>query len=425
MAISSRSFKSYLVLLALIFAGEIIFSLPFHIARFFRPTFLEVFQLTNTQLGDVFAVYGVIAMLAYFPGGAIADHFSARKLMATSLLSTSLGGFYLYTIPSLTGLYAIFGYFGLTTILLFWAAMIKATREWGGQNSQGVAFGVLDGGRGLMASIAASIAVFTFASVLADQLNNATLQKQALQSVILFYSLATLSAAIVIWIIVPGANTSAISSRERIGRDVIQVAKNSTVWMQGGIIIAAYCGYKSLDNYGIYAVEILGMDQVEAAEFTTLGSYTRPIAAVIAGLIADRWMSSKLVSTFFGIAAATFLILGIISPEQVGTQIILGNLLVTFFAMYALRGIYFTLLEESKLKANMTGTAVGLISLVGYTPDIFFASIAGRILDANPGLTGFHHYFIMLTGICLVGMLIAYFLGKQIHRPSIVYAPGP
>jgi hypothetical protein len=33
-------------------------------------------------LGDLFAVYGVTAMLAYFPAGSPADRFSARKLMA-------------------------------------------------------------------------------------------------------------------------------------------------------------------------------------------------------------------------------------------------------------------------------------------------------------------------------------------------------
>ena len=69
----------YLLMLTLVFAGEIIFGLPFHTARFFRPTWLESFGFTNTELGDVFAVYGVTAMLAYFPGGALADRFSARS----------------------------------------------------------------------------------------------------------------------------------------------------------------------------------------------------------------------------------------------------------------------------------------------------------------------------------------------------------
>ena len=38
-----------LVITILIIAGEVIFALPFHIARFFRPTFLEVFQINNNK----------------------------------------------------------------------------------------------------------------------------------------------------------------------------------------------------------------------------------------------------------------------------------------------------------------------------------------------------------------------------------------
>ena len=110
-----------LVITILIIAGEVIFALPFHIARFFRPTFLEVFQINNTQLGDIFASYGIVAMLSYFPGGLLADRFSARFLLSVSLIGTSVGGFYLYTIPPVSGMYVVFAIWGATTILLFWS----------------------------------------------------------------------------------------------------------------------------------------------------------------------------------------------------------------------------------------------------------------------------------------------------------------
>jgi len=81
-------------ILILIIAGEMVFGLPFHTTRFFRPTFLDAFGFSNTQLGDIFAVYGITAMLAYFPGGALADRFPARKLMSLSLFATAAGGLY-------------------------------------------------------------------------------------------------------------------------------------------------------------------------------------------------------------------------------------------------------------------------------------------------------------------------------------------
>ena len=415
--ITQKPHQQYFILFSLILAGELIFSLPFHIPRFFRPDVLDVFQISNTQLGDIFAVYGIIAMLAYFPGGTIADHFSARKLMTFSLVSTAIGGLYLYTIPNLIGLYWLFAYWGLTSVLLFWAAMIKATRDWGGNNSQGKAFGILDGGRGLTASIFASIAVFIFAQMVDGAIDNQQEHQDALQTVVLFYSLVTAAVALVIWFTIPESPASEMHSIDKIGQDIFHVVKNANVWLQGGIIIAAYCGFKSLDNYGIYAVQVLNLDNVEAAKLNNLASYARPIAAIAAGVIADKWRSSSLVNTLFAIAALVFIALSMTSPQQSGHVLILGNVLISYIAVYALRGIYFALVEESKVNSALTGTAVGLISVIGYTPDIFFAPITGRILDANPGLTGFQNYFLLMGFISLVGIILTFLLKRNIRNP--------
>lgn len=86
-------------------------------------------------------------------------------------------------------------------------------------------------------------------------------------------------------------------------------------------------------------------------------------------------------------------------------NIIYANLLFTFIAVYAMRGVYFALIGEMKVRAKYTGTAVGLISVIGFTPDIFFYSAGGRIIDASPGFPGFQNYFLFLAGFALVGML--------------------
>ena len=185
--------KRIIQIIVLIVAGEMIFSLPFHTARFFRPTFLDVFGFSNTELGDMFAVYGITAMIAYFPGGVIADRFSGRKLLTLSMVLTALGGFYMATVPTGISMALLYGYWGVTTILLFWAAVLKATRDWGGDLSQGKAFGILDGGRGLVAAAFAVFAVAVLASLLPADVASATAEEQrsAFRSVILLYSTAT------------------------------------------------------------------------------------------------------------------------------------------------------------------------------------------------------------------------------------------
>lgn len=342
----------------------------------------------------------------------IADRYSARTLMSLSLFATALGGFYLYTLPSATGLFLLFAYWGITSILLFWAALIKATRDWAGAPSQGLAFGLLDGGRGLVASLFATGAVF----ILSARIKSGSGDPAALQSVILFYSVVTLLSAAVVWRALPRQHAQVTEKPNTAQPNWRSVFRLPAVWLQAGVVICAYCGYKALDNYGVYAVQVLDMSQLEAASLNTYASYTRPIAAISAGIWADRWRSSKLVALLFASAGLAFFLLGQDFAASATSSLLLANLLITFIAVYALRGIYFSLIEEAHLDRAFTGRAVGLISVLGFTPDIFFAAITGRVLDANPGATGFQHYFLLLAGICAAGMLFTGMLSQLIAR---------
>lgn len=89
MKVNPSPLRRALYMIALVIAGEAVFALPFHVARFFRPTVLEVFQLSATELGAAQGVYGIFALLAYFPGGPLADCFPARELLGQPAVDAS------------------------------------------------------------------------------------------------------------------------------------------------------------------------------------------------------------------------------------------------------------------------------------------------------------------------------------------------
>lgn len=411
---SINNWHRVLQMIVLIFAGELVFSLPFHLARFFRPSFLELFNLSNTNLGDVFAVYGLTAMVSYFFGGLIADKISARKLMTISLLLTAFGGLYMSTFPNILGMMMLYGYWGITTIFLFWAAMLKATREWGGDYTQGKAFGLLDGGRGLLASLVSALAILVFASFLPSEINLAvTSQKlNGFRTVILFYSALTAIAAILIWMFLPEPSITSNHKQNTNFNNLIKVLTNRMVWLHAAIIICAYSTYKGLDNTALYAYEVLGMNAVEAAKLFTYSSLARPIAAILAGFLADRIAASYVIFLAFFILIFTYIGFIIFDGSASLVVFILINIFSTFFMVFAIRGIYFALVNEINTPKNITGTTIGIVSFVGFTPDIFFGSISGRILDANPGITGHQNYFLFLTVIALIGVITTWCLRK-------------
>lgn len=408
----------YLYIVALVIAGEMVFGLPFHIARFFRPTMLDVFSFTNTQLGDLFAVYGVTAMLSYFPGGAIADRYSARFLLAASLILTAAGGFYLATIPAPFQMALLYGYWGVTTVFLLWGALIRATRDWGGESSQGKAFGILEAGRGVAAAVVAGMLVVVLASYLPDDANLASdeARREGFQMVVLGYSLIALFAGVLAWFVIPD-NDGASAASPNPFRNMLLVVGKPIVWAQAAVIVCAYCGYKSLDYYSLYAVEVLGMDEVEGAWLASWGAYVRPLAALAAGLIADRFSATRSIGVIFAAMAVVFVVLSMM-PAATSLVIVYATIGISLFAVFSLRGIYFALLQEVRTPRYITGASVGLISLVGYTPDIFMAPVAGRILDATPGAGGFVHLFWLLTGISVAGIaVIAVLLRLQRNNP--------
>jgi nitrate/nitrite transporter NarK len=405
---------------SLIIAGEAIYSLPYHVARFFRPTLLAVFDLTNTELGVVQATYGVVAMLAYFPGGPLADLFSARKLLTASLVSTAGGGLLLATIPGYVGTVVVFGFWGLTTILLFWAALIRATRNWGGSEQQGRAYGLLDGGRGLLAAAMASSAVLLFWAFFPEDPAAATDRERlaALRGVIVAYTAVISCAAVLVWFFVPEDDVRAGAvdrPRSNPLANIGRVIRLPAIWLQAIIVVCAYVGYRGFDNYSLFAVQGYGMDEVRAAELVTLGSWARPVAAVTAGLLADRLSAARITMGAFFLLLLADIYCVLAQPVPSAGWVLLGNAVLAGSAVFALRGVYFALFEEGGVPARVTGTAVGVISVIGFTPDIFVGLVGGWLLDRSPGVLGHQHFFLFLGVFAAVG-LVCSALFERSHR---------
>ena len=408
------------VMVALIAAGEAIFFLPFVVARIFRPTFLDVFGLTNLQLGTAFSLYGVVAMVSYFAGGPLADRFSARRLITAALVATSLGGVIFATVPPLGVLTLLYGFWGLTTILLFWSALIRATREWGGITSQGRAYGILDGGRGFVAALLGSISVVIFAALLPAEVASATLAQRAaaLSQIIWIFTGLVLGVAALVWFSVPETEADRdLGAKRRFTLEGVRaVSRMPAVWLQATIVICAYVGFKSTDDFSLFARDAFGYDDVAAAQIGTISFWVRPFAAIGAGLLADRISSSRVITLSFGMltVGSVAIALGALRPGI--HWMLVATVAGTSVGIYALRGIYYALFEEARVPLAFTGSTVGLVSVIGYTPDIFMGPLMGYLIDRSPGALGHQHVFGVLAAFAAAG-LISSLLFQRVTLP--------
>ncbi|MDX1508846.1 MAG: hypothetical protein R3358_11245, partial [Woeseiaceae bacterium] len=149
--------------------------------------------------------------------------------------------------------------------------------------------------------------------------------------------------------------------------------------------------------------------------FAAYGNLIRPFAAIAAGVLADRFTISRSIGAGFAVLTLVFLVLSQLVPDGPLRAVIFVNVFVSYVAVYSLRAIYFALLEENRTPRYYTGAAVGLVSVIGFTPDYFFGLLTGPILDANPGLVGFQHYFLLLAGFSLLGIIAVLWL-LWLHR---------
>jgi len=393
---------------ALIIAGEAVFLLPFILIRVFKPIIREAFILSDYQIGKAQAVYGITAMISYFFGGFFADKMEARKLLTASLLLTAIGGLWMVSIPSYQSLQILYGFWGVSTILLFWAALIKATRDWGNSHNQGISFGLLDGGRGAFAALIATFGSFIPLLFFPEDVSSVTQQDKVItmQYIIGFITLIVFLVALFIWKVIPKSSQTDTTS-EKVNFDasfVFSLLKKPKIIYHSLIIVCAYAAYKLTGTYATYAKDVWGYSLQEASYFGVSIQWMRPIAAVTLGWIADKYLASKLSMVSFLLMLASSIILGFGFFEQS-----IGLSMVTFFMMvvgtYSLRGLYFAIIEEAKTPANITGTVVGIISVLGFTPDIFMSLLSGYMLGKDPTIVEYQNLFQIFLIFPLIGLL--------------------
>jgi nitrate/nitrite transporter NarK len=401
-------FRRWLVMVCLCLSGGIIFLLPFLREVYYIPL-QKALSLSNTQLGVLMSVFGAVALLTYFPGGWLADRISSRKLISFSMLATGLAGFLFATFPSYPVSIAIHGFWGVTCSLTFWGAMIKTTRNWAPAAKQGKAFGVLESGRGI-AELASSTALLAVFAGLGGG-------KPGLARVIILFSVIDVLLAVMAWFTLvdaehEGGRPGEDGPKTEL-RQMLRVLRMPVVWLMSVVILAAYSAYWGAYYFTPYATDVFLMSVVFGGAIGVGKMWVKPLAALGSGFLADRVGVARTVAWSFGILVPSFAVFMLTPGTPKLVAILIVNTAVASLAIFALRGIYFALLEEVGIPLAITGTAAGLMSAVGFTPDVFMPLLGGVLLDRYPGGRGYRYFFGFIVVLCVLGFLASLAILKK------------
>ena len=399
--------QRWLVMAVLSFSGGIIFMLPFLQETFYKPL-ADAMDLNNTQTGMLLSVFGAVSMLTYFPGGWLADRVSSRKLISGSLLLTGIAGFWFAQFPGFAASLIIHAFWGVSITFMFWGAMIRVTRDWAPADQQGRAFGILEGGRGIgeLVPAAAMIALFTALGS----------GDRALSAVVTAYASAYVVLAVLAWLVLDDGGRR--GDEEKVGfDDVLQVLRMPVVWLIALVILCGYCAYWGLFRYTPMATDVFALSVTAAAAVGVGKMVFKILAPPVAGLLGDRFGIARAVAICFVLIIVSFVGVALLPPGAGSVALMLLTLVVASIAVFGMRGIYFALLEECRVPLAVTGTAAGVVSAVGFTPDIFMPLLGGVLIDRSPGVTGYRQFFLVTAAICIIGLATVTFLWLRFVRP--------
>ena len=406
--VQMTALRRWLVMACLCLSGGLIYLLPFLREVYYIPL-QNALDLSNTQLGVLMSTFGATAMICYFPGGWLADRISPRKLITFSMVATGVAGVYFATFPSYIFSIAVHAFWGVSCTLTFWSAMIKATRNWAPPDQQGRAFGILEGGRGIaeIASSTAFLAIFaTFGS-----------GHLALSWVIVLFSISNILIGVMAWFTLQDDRGE--GGRFRIGlAEIRNVLRTPVVWWISLVILTAYSAYWGSFYFTPYATDVFLMSVVFGGAIGVGKMWVKPAAALGAGFLADKIGASKTVSWSFTILIFSFAVF-IFTPGNPDLVLLLVvNTAVASLAIFALRGVYFALLEEGGLPFALTGTVTGIVSMIGYTPDVFMPLAGGMILDSLPADLRYRVLFAFISVLCLIGLLASFMVKRKALSPG-------
>ena len=392
---SEKTARNFVAILLVATGGAVIYGLPYFRYDYY-DAYLELYNLTNTQMGVFGNIFGVFGMVSYLFGGYLADRVSLKLLLSVSLIGTGIGGF-IHLLPlTYNQLVLLYAFWGFTSLFAFWPACIKAVRVLSSKEDQGKAFGWFEGGRGVCAAIMAPLAVIAF-QLGARQLDDAT----GMKYVIIFYSVITIVSGLLVLL---KMKDDKVDDSEKVSfKDLKQVIKFKAVWI---ISIVTFCNYVftlSLYYFTPYATGILGMSVTLGATLAAAKRFVSPISNVGGGYIADKvGTGNLLLVSFLAMALGTGIIL--ILPTSSSSLI---PFVVIFMSIYFFYNINYALtwamMEEGNIPEKYSGTAAGIISTLGYLPEIFCSLLAGILIDGYPGVEGFRYYFGFLIVVLIVG----------------------
>ena len=394
--------RKYLTIIALGLAGGSIYFIPY-VKYVFYDAQIAAMGINNTQSGLLLTMYTIGNMVLYIPGGYLADKVSTKKALIISLVATSvLTWVYAFSLNFVVSMIIWLG-LSFSTAFVFWSALMKAVRIVGTEEEQGFMYGLYYACNGIAAALTSFISLYAYNTAGEDIKSGFVRGVNASGVVVL------IAAICLVFLMKEDAGkVTTESDDDKISLPMVgKVLKSPVVWILSIVILCGYGLKSSVSYFNPYLTEVVGVSAVNSGIFSIINNYLLLLLAPVGGILADKVFKStcKWLSVSFVILAVLFggvlLIPSDISPMVASIYTLLPGAVTMM--MY---GVVFSSVSEAGISRTMTGTVIGISSIIGYLPDSIYSVLFGKWLD-NIGAAGYTNIFIFLVASGILGAVIA------------------
>ena len=396
--------RKWAMIAMLTFFGGCIYKVTY-LREVFYSQVIEALRISHTQLGLLSSAVGIASMAGYFFGGFLADRFSSKKMVMTACFGSGLLTLWYMTFPPFPVLMFIHGASALCGTLIFWAAYIRIVRLLGGSEGQGKYYGFSEGIRSLF-----GIILPFGATALIEHLVNA---ESGVRGVLMYYALCYfLSGFLAMFLIVDIREEREASGRVDL-RQYKKLFMTPGLWLVALLIFGTYAVF-ALQSYTTpYMTEICGLPETLVSSVAIFRQYGLGLIAMpIFGILAD-YVKSAVKTCIIGLLLLLLSAAGLLWCPGANRIFVIILVLAVGFLVSGVRGVYYAAQDEARIPKSLSGTAAGIISALGFSPDAFMFIQVGGWLDKYPAARAYKMIWVymMITSAAAiaaaVGILIA------------------
>lgn len=393
------TFEKYtrVFILSILYAASM--ALPYIHFKFY-DVIRSATNTTNTELGYLMTVLTVLSMILYIPAGIIGDRMSAKRILIASCILSATCNILFALFPSFSFALCIWAVLAVANGGS-WPCLIKAVRDSGSEEEQGRMFGTFYGAQGFVMVLIGFIDAGIYGSF--------TDSTKGFEYMLFFQAVMLILSAVLILIFLKDVtpyNQNVQTESTSAFVSVLTIIKSPKVWIMVTLIFCGYGCYISMGYLTPYTTNVLGASITMGAVLGTIRVYgIRIFAGPLSGYIADKLGApSKLMIISF--VALLFMMIYLLNiSENTSHNVIIAITMFTSLACMMMYCVMFAGMEELKIPARQTATAVSVISILGFLPDAIFPPLYGFWLDKYGNIDGYITIFCFIIGLIVIGLL--------------------